>query len=310
MKQKLYDLIVVGGGPAGLTSCIYGARNGLKTLLVEEFACGGQAVNSLDIKNYPGFESISGFDLAQKMENQAKKLGIDETFEKVVDFEFSDSQKVVKTSKNKYLAKAVILSMGAREKRLGLENEEQLIGRGVSYCAVCDGGLYKNKIVAVVGGGNTAMEDVLYLTNLAKQTYLINRSDKFRAEASYVECLMAEQQSQKVEVLSNCVVNKLVGEQKLEKLELKNLKTGKLETIDCDGLFIAIGREPNTESLHGKVDIDEYGYVVCDNNLMTSAKGVFVAGDIRQKSLRQIVTACADGALASTNAQKYIKTAK
>ena len=202
MKQKLYDLIVVGGGPAGLTACIYGARNGLKTLLVEEFACGGQAVNSLDIKNYPGFESISGFDLAQKMENQAKKLGIDEAFEKVVDFEFSDSQKVVKTSKNKYLARAVILSMGAREKRLGLENEAQLIGRGVSYCAVCDGGLYKNKIVAVVGGGNTAMEDVLYLTNLAEKTYLINRSDKFRAEASYVDAWWQNSNHKKLKCLA------------------------------------------------------------------------------------------------------------
>jgi len=310
MKQDLYDLIVVGGGPAGLTACIYGARNGLKTLLIEEFACGGQAVNSLDIKNYPGFESISGFDLAQNMEKQAKNLGIDETFEKVVDFDFSNSQKIVVTSKNKYFAKTVILAMGARERKLGLENETQLTGRGVSYCAVCDGGLYKNKTVAVVGGGNTAMEDVLYLTNLANKTYLINRSDKFRAEASYVECLMAEQQSQKVEVLNNYVVNKLVGNQKLEGLELKNSKTGELKKIDCDGLFIAIGREPNTQSLLGKVDLDEYGYVVCDKNLMTSAKGVFVAGDIRQKSLRQIVTACADGALASTNAQKYIKTAK
>lgn len=306
MNQNLYDIIIVGGGPAGLTAGIYACRNNLKTLLIEEFACGGQTLNTYEIKNFPGFEDISGVELSEKMDIQTQKLGLEKVYEKVVDFDFSGKIKIVKTSKNIYTAKVIILAMGAKPKLLGLEREKELTGKGVSYCAVCDGGFFKDKVVAIVGGGNSAMEDVAYLTNLAKKTYLINRSEKYRALPVLLQTMRNLQNQNKITVLENTIVTNLEGEQKLEKIVTKNTKTGKTEKLQLDGLFIEIGRAPNTETLKNLVQLDDLGYIVTDASLMTNVSGVFAVGDIRQKTLRQIVTACSDGAIASTNALNYL----
>ncbi len=308
LEKEIYDLIIVGGGPCGLSASVYAGRSNLKTLVIEEYACGGQILNTYEIKNYPGFENISGPELADKMEKQSKALGVLFKYEKVVDFDFSQKIKIVKTQKNEYLAKAIILSLGASPRKLGLERETELTGKGVSYCAICDGGFFKNKTVAVVGGGNSAMEDAPYLTNLASKTYLINRSEKFRAMQSLVDNMENLRSQGKINLVQNSVVTKLNGENKLESIDVKNTQTGEIQTIAVDGLFIEIGRVPNTNFLADKITLDEYGYIVTDSNLMTSVNGVFAGGDVIKKSLRQIVTASSDGAICATNAQNYLQT--
>lgn len=309
-NQIIYDLIIVGAGPCGLSASIYAGRSNLKTLLIEEFACGGQILNTYEIKNYPGFDNISGPELAQKMENQAKTLGVEIEYDKVIDFDFSGEIKQIKTQKSIYHTKTIILALGASPRKLGLDREMEFTGKGVSYCAICDGGFFKNKSVAIVGGGNSAMEDAPYLTNLASKTYLINRSEKFRAIHSLVETMQNLRAQGKLTLLENSVVTKLNGDQKLESIDVKNVLTGEVQNLQVDGLFIEIGRVPNTELLRGKVELDEYGYIVTDQNLMSSVPGVFAGGDVRQKSLRQILTAGSDGAICATNAQNFIQTKK
>ena len=307
-KENIYDIIIVGGGPCGLTASIYAGRSNLKTLLIEEYVCGGQILNTYEIKNYPGFENISGPDLAGKMQKQAKDLNVEIKYEKVVGFNFDHKIKQIETRRNKYFAKAVILSLGASPRKLGIERESELVGRGVSYCAICDGGFYKDKTVAVVGGGNSAMEDAPYLTNIAKKTYLINRSEKFRAIQSLVDNMNSLKNQGKIDLLQNSVVTKLNGENKLESITIKNVLTSEEQNIAVDGLFIEIGRVPNTELLKDKLQLDEYGYIITDSNLMTSVSGVFAGGDVIKKNLRQIVTASSDGAIIATNAQNYLQT--
>lgn len=307
-KEKIYDIIIIGGGPCGLTASIYAGRSNLKTLLIEEYACGGQILNTYEIKNYPGFENISGPDLAGKMQKQAKDLNVEIKYEKVVGFDFDHKLKQIKTRRNKYFAKAVVLSLGASPRKLGIERESELVGRGVSYCAICDGGFFKDKTVAVVGGGNSAMEDAPYLTNIAKKTYLINRSEKFRAIQSLVDNMNSLKNQGKIDLLQNSVVTKLNGENKLESITIKNVLTSEEQNIAVDGLFIEIGRVPNTELLKNKLQLDEYGYIITDGNLMTSVSGVFAGGDVIKKNLRQIVTASSDGAIIATNAQNYLQT--
>ena len=241
------------------------------------------------------------------MEEQAKNLGVEVKYERVVDFNFDGEIKLVKTQKNEYLTKTIILSLGASPKKLGLDREQEFTGKGVSYCAICDGGFFKNKTVAVVGGGNSAMEDAPYLTNLARKTYLINRTAKYRAMASLVDNVKNLSKQNKIEMLENTIVTKLFGEKKLEAIEVKNVLTEQTEIIDIDGLFIEIGRQPNTEFLKDKLELDDYGYIVTDQNLMTTAKGVFAGGDVIKKSLRQIVTAGSDGAICATNALNYLQ---
>lgn len=305
-REKLYDLIIVGGGPCGLSASVYAGRSGIRTLMLEEYACGGQILNTFEIKNYPGFENISGPELASKMANQAEALNVEIKYEKAIDFDFSQDIKVIKTQNGKYFAKTVILSLGASPRKLGLEREQELTGKGVSYCAICDGGFFKGKRVAVVGGGNSAIEDLPYLTNLASKSYLINRSKRYRAQNILLEKALRLKEHGKVEFFEDTVVVKLLGDKKLEGVVMKNVLTGKEQELLIDGLFIEIGRIPNTDSLKGKVDLDEYGYIVTDQNLMTSVKGVFAGGDVIQKSLRQIVTAGSDGAICATNAQNFL----
>ena len=306
MIDNLYDIIIIGGGPAGLTAGIYAMRSNLKTLLIEEFNCGGQVLNTNEIKNYPGFEDINGFDFSQKLEEQAKKLGLEFKYETVKDYNLTEHVKIVKTAKNQYYAKTVILCMGAKARKLGLEREDEFTGRGVSYCAVCDGLFFKDKTVAVVGGGNSALEDLAYLTNIAKKTYLINRSQKYRAVPALVQSLNNLVKNNKVILLENSIVTKINGDKKVTSIVVNNIINNTQQEIVVDGLFIEIGKNPATEVVKHHVATDEYGYIIGDEDLMTNISGVFVAGDIRQKKIRQIITACADGAIASTSAHNFI----
>ncbi|HAJ77780.1 MAG TPA: thioredoxin-disulfide reductase [Clostridiales bacterium] len=304
--KNVYDLIIVGGGPCGLSASVYAGRSGIRTLLIEEYACGGQILNTYEIKNYPGFENVSGPELASKIQQQAEKLNVEIKYEKAVDFDFGGKIKAVKTQNGEYFAKTIILALGARPRKLGLKREEELTGKGVSYCAICDGGFFKGKTVAVVGGGNSAIEDAPYLTNLASKSYLINRSKKYRAQMTLLNKVNLLKQQGKIQVFEDTVVTELLGDKKLESVMLKNVVTGEETQLQIDGLFIEIGRIPNTELLSGKLQLDEYNYIITDKNLMTSVPGVFAGGDVIQKSLRQIITAGSDGAVCATNAQNFL----
>ena len=300
--MNMYDIIIVGAGPAGLTAAIYARRAGKKTLVLEAKSYGGQIINTLQIENYPAAPHISGFEFATKIYEQAKELGAEIRFEKVLEIENQESKKIVKTAQNTYETKTIILATGAENKKLGIENEEEFIGKGVSYCATCDGAFYKNKVVAVVGGGNTALEDALYLSNLASKVYVIHRREEFRGEETTLQDL---KQKENIELIYNSYVTKINGEERLASLEVAD-KEGIVRTIQVDGLFIAIGRVPENQSFAHILDLDEYGYIIAGEDCHTNILGIFVAGDNRQKEVRQLVTATSDGAIAATQAISYI----
>lgn len=298
----MYDIIIVGAGPAGLTAAIYARRASKKVLVLEAMTYGGQIVNTPDIENYPVEAHISGFDFATKVYNQAKDLGAEIAFEKVVEVKDGGKEKTVVTVKNTYTAKAVILATGSENRKLGLDNEEALVGKGISYCATCDGAFYRNKVVAVVGGGNTALEDALYLADIASKVYLIHRRDEFRGEDTTVARL---KERDNVQFVYNSTVTGLNAEKRLQSIEVTN-KDGSLSTIEVNGLFVAIGRIPENQNFASLIDLDEAGYVKAQEDCRTNVPGIFVAGDSRVKSVRQLVTATADGAVAATEAVKYI----
>lgn len=302
----MYDIIIVGAGPAGLTSAIYASRASKKVLVLEAKSYGGQIINTLDIENYPVEDHISGFDFATKLYNQVKSLGADIVFEKVIDIKNSDDIKEVITNKNTYKTKTIILATGSVNRKLGLSNEDELIGKGISYCATCDGGFYKNKIVAVVGGGNTALEDALYLSDIANTVYLIHRRDEFRGDEVTLSNL---KEKNNIKFIYNSNVTKLNGKDKLESIEITD-NEGKIDIITIDGLFVAIGRIPENENFAKTVKLDNYGYIIANENCHTNIDGIFVAGDNRTKSVRQLVTATSDGAIAATEAVKYINNLK
>ena len=294
----MYDIIIIGAGPAGLTSGIYGKRAGKKVLILEALSYGGQIINSLDIENYPVESHISGFDFATKLYNQVKELEVEIKFEKVNEIKNSNEKKTVITSKNSYETKTVIIATGCSNRKLGLVNEDSFVGKGLSYCATCDGNFYKEKEVAVVGGGNTAIEDALFLSDLASKVYLIHRRDKFRADQKVVDLL---KNKSNVEFILNSNITKLIGNERLEKIEINNN-----EEIKIDGLFAAIGKTPETAIFKDLITLDEYGYIDSGENCNTNIAGIFVAGDNRTKSVRQLVTATSDGAVAAIEAVKYI----
>ena len=297
----MYDLLILGAGPAGLTAGIYGARGGLKTVIVERRSFGGQAAITPEIENFPGYQNIDGFTLTFNMQDQAKKQGVEFVYDEVEDVILDGEIKVVKTKNNGEISgKTLIIACGAESKKLGVERELELIGKGVSYCATCDGRFFKNRPVAVVGGGNTAVEDALYLGNFASEVYLIHRRDTLRASKVLGDKLA----SSKVKILWDSVVEKLEGDP-LEKIIVKNVKTNVTTSIDVNCLFVAVGQTPSSTLFDGKVEM-ENGYIVADENMATNVKGVFVAGDIRKTPLRQIITACADGAIAGDSAIKYL----
>ncbi len=296
----MYDIIVVGAGPAGLTAAIYARRAAKSVLVLEANSFGGQIINTPDIENYPAAMHISGFDFANNIYNQAVELGAEIKFEKVVSI--SDGEKkTVNTRKNKYTCKALILATGSENRKLGVEGEDELVGRGISYCATCDGNFYRGKIACVVGGGNTAIEDALYLSDIAKKVYLIHRRDEFRGEEASVAKL---KQRENVEFVLNSNVTRLNAEGKLESIEVTD-KNGSVRTIETDGLFVAVGRIPENQNFAGVIDLDSSGYIIAGEDCRTNVPGIFVAGDNRVKNVRQLVTATADGAVAATEAVKF-----
>ena len=299
----MYDIIVIGAGPAGMTAAIYARRAAKTVLVLEAVSYGGQILNTPDIENYPLEAHISGFDFSTKVYEQAKGLGAEFIFEKAVEIRNDGNIKNVVTTKNIYSAKSVILATGSENRKLGLENEAELVGRGVSYCATCDGNFYRNKTVAVVGGGNTALEDALYLADLAKKVYLIHRRDSFRGEETSVERL---KEKDNVEFVYNANVTKLIADKRLKAIEVTDKLNGSVHTIELNGIFIAVGRVPENQNFAALVKLDDAGYIIADETCHTNADGIFVAGDARAKALRQLVTAASDGAMAATEAVKYL----
>ena len=298
-----HDIIIVGAGPAGLTAAIYARRASKTVLVLEAKAWGGQIINTPDIENYPVAAHISGFDFADKLYNQAVGLGAEVRLEKVTGVADLGEKKQITTTRNTYECGAVILATGSENRKLGVEGEDKLVGRGVSYCATCDGNFFRKKDVAVVGGGNTALEDALYLADLANKVYLIHRRDSFRGEDSTVQRLSAREN---VEFVYNSTVNRLIADKRLTAVEVRNKLDGSLREIPVSGLFVAVGRVPENESFRTLVQVDEAGYVVAGEDCHTAVPGIFTAGDNRTKMVRQLVTAAADGAVAATEAVKYL----
>ena len=299
----MHDILVVGGGPAGMTAAIYARRASRSVLVLEAVACGGQILNTPDIENYPVEAHVSGYDFATRVEAQARGLGVEFAFEKAVALRRDGDVWVVATEKGEYRARAVILATGAANRKLGLPDEDSLVGRGVSYCATCDGNFFRKKVVAVVGGGNTALEDAIYLADLAQKVFLIHRRDGFRGEEANVARLKAREN---VEFVLHATVSRLVHDRHLTAVEVTDVRDGAIRRIELSGLFVAIGRIPENQNFASVVALDKSGYVLAGEDCRTSAPGVFVAGDNRAKPLRQLVTATADGAVAATEAVTYL----
>lgn len=298
------DIIIVGAGPAGLSAAIYARRAGMDTVLYEGEMYGGQIVNTPEVENYPAIAKISGFDFAQDLYNQAMNLGAVLEFDRVASIAKTDSGiEVTLDSGSKNTAKAVILAVGASNRHLGIAREDELLGKGISYCATCDGAFYKEKTVAVNGGGNTAVEDAIYLAGIVSKVYLIHRRNEFRADDVLVE---AAKKLPNIEIVTPYSIESLLGEPKLSGVELTNKEDGSKKTIDVDGLFVAIGQEPKTADFKDLVTLAG-GYVDAGENCKTNVEGIFVAGDCRTKKVRQLTTACSDGAVAALAAIDYIK---
>ena len=297
----IYDVITLGAGPAGLTAGIYCARAGLRTAIVENGAPGGQASITPNIENYPGIDSVPGFKLVKDMMDQCSKFGVEFVYDQIKNIILTGQIKKITTDFNEVEGKSVIIATGAHPRKLNLENEDKFLGKGISYCATCDGGFYKNKVVAVVGGGDTAVEDAIYLQKFASKVYLIHRRDALRARGTMTEKLL----SSNVEIIWNSTITSLNGENKLQNITIYNKETKESSILDVDGVFVAVGQIPSSDLLD--VEKDENGYIIAnERTLETNIDGVFVAGDVRVKDLRQIVTATADGAIASNQIFKYL----
>ena len=298
------DIIIIGGGVAGLTAGMYAKRGGMDAVLFERMFPGGQASTTYMIENYPGFdEPISGPDFSMKMENHARRYGLEILYDEVKELELEGKVKKVVTEKETYECKALILAMGASPKTLGLEKEDKFRGRGVSYCATCDGAFYKDKVVAVVGGGDTATEDALFLAQYASKVYLIHRRDQLRASQILQQRVM---EHEKIEILWDTVVEAIIGEEQVEGLKIKSVKDNSTSELKIDGMFVAIGIKPNNELIKDKLNLDESGFVITDENMNVGIPGVFAVGDLRRKPVLQLVTAASDGAVGAIAAQRYI----
>ncbi len=299
-----YDVVIIGGGPAGLTAGLYSARAKMKAVLLERKWPGGQMLNTEKIEDYPGFESISGPDLAERMEKQAKKFGLKIVMEEATTIRPHGNRKVVHTSDGKeYLAKAVIVTAGGEPRKLGIPGEEEFAGRGVSYCAVCDGAFFQNQVIAVVGGGDAAVEEGMYLTRFASKVYLIHRRSELRAAPDLQE---KARNNPKMEFILNATVEQINGSDQVESLSL--LHNGQPEKLEVGGVFVFVGFVPNTEMFHGPVERDKQGHLVTDAHMETSLKGIFAAGDVRSQLTRQVTTAVGDGTTAALAAQHYIES--
>lgn len=301
----MYDILIIGAGPAGMTAAIYGQRGGKKTVLFDQTSYGGQIINTAEIANYPGIPNMSGLDFANKLYAQFTDLGAEMKYEKIV--EIKDGDKPVKTvitdSGEEYQCKSIIIATGASPRPLGVEGEAKYAGAGISYCATCDGAFFRDKVVAVVGGGNTALEDAEILSGLCKKVYLIHRRDEFRGEVSNVERVKSKDN---IELLLNSVVTKLNGERFIESIEVKNKETDDVKRIDLNGVFVAVGQMPKNDLFKNFVDLNQDGYIIAGEDCHTNTPGVFAAGDCRIKKVRQITTAVGDGAVAGLAAIEHI----
>ena len=302
--EYIYDMIIIGGGPAGYTAALYAARAGLDILLIERMSAGGQMALTGDIDNYPGFdEGVDGFTLGMKMQQGAERFGAKTRYAEVTGVDLSEKIKRIKTSTDELLARTVVIATGANPRELGINDEQRLIGKGVHYCAHCDGRFYKDKTVVVVGGGNSAAADALYLSRLAKKVYLVHRRDVLRATKIYHEPLF---KAENIEFVWNSVVDEFVTDERVVGIKIKDTVSGNISEICCNGVFVSIGRKPATEFLNGEVEIDKNGYIVADESTKTNVDGVYAVGDVRTKTLRQVVTAVADGAVAVHYAEEYL----
>ena len=300
----VYDMIVVGGGPGGYTAALYAARAGLDVLVLEKLSAGGQMALTEEIDNYPGFEEgIDGFSLAEKMQQQAERFGAKSEYAEVEHMDLTAAPRVLETSEGTFCGRTVVLATGANPRELGLANEAALTGRGVAYCAACDGMRYKGKTVVVVGGGNSAAADAMLLSRIAKKVIVVHRRDTLRATKIYHEPLM---QAKNIEFRWNSVVTELLQEDKLTGVRLKDVNTGEETVLSCDGVFISVGRKPATELVQGQLELDRSGYIIADETTKTNLPGVYAVGDVRTKPLRQVVTAVADGATAVHMAEEYL----
>lgn len=297
----MYDIIIVGAGPAGMTAALYAKQAGKNVLVFEKEAYGGQILKAHKVKNYPGFSEISGFEFATNIYNQLTNLNVEFKFEEVLKINLKSDTKEVITKKGNYLCKSVIIAAGAKSRKLNLNNEDNLIGKGVSYCTTCDGMFFKDKTVTVYGGGNSAIDGAIYLSDICEKVYLIYRRDNFRVENENIDNL---KKKNNIEIIFNTTIIDLIGENKLESIKLKNKEN--VYNLDIDGLFIEIGYIPVSEICNNLVETDSEGYITSNEECKTNIEGIFVCGDIRVKDIRQLTTACSDGTIAALNACKYL----
>ena len=303
--SDIYDLAILGGGPAGITAAIYASRARLNTIWIDKnFAPGGQITATYEVDNYPGMPGISGMDLGEAFGEHARKLGLEPKREKILSLEnISGDIKTIHTKKNEYQARTIILAFGAEHRKLDIPGEDDLGGLGVSYCATCDGAFYKDRTVVVVGGGNAAAEDAVFLSGLCKKVYLVHRRDELRADKAIQEKVF---DCENIEMVWESIPLEILGQDEVTGIKIRNVKTGEERELDTDGVFIAVGIVPNTTFVKAQLELDENGYICAGEEGITSAAGVFAAGDIRTKALRQVVTAVSDGANAVASVQKYL----
>lgn len=304
MENKIYSTAIIGGGPAGYSAALFCARAGLDTVVLEKLSAGGQMAETGKIENYPGFDNgIDGFELGMKMEKSALKFGAESKYCRVISADLKSNPKVIKTTDGNILSHSVIIATGAFPRKLAIKDEEKLIGKGVAYCAYCDGMMYKGKTVAVIGGGDSAAEDALYLSSICRKVYLIHRRDKLRASESYIKAL---EKHSNIELILNAEPLEFIHGDTLTGIRLGNTVDNHIFDLDCNAVFVAIGRVPESEIFKDQLETDKYGYIKAGEDCATNIVGVFAAGDIRTKALRQVVTAVADGANAAKSAKDYI----
>jgi thioredoxin reductase (NADPH) len=305
---QIYEVIIIGGGPAGLTAGLYTSRSRLNTLLIEIGLLGGQMTTTEVIENYPGFpQGINGDELSRLMEDQAKRFGLKVVSEEGVEIQLEGERKLVKTDGSTYLCEALIICTGNEYRKLGIPGEKEFTGKGVSYCATCDGAFFRDSQIVVVGGGDSALTEALYLTKFAKELTIIHRRDALRGTKIYQERVLADP---KIKMLWNSVVQEIKGDSAVRSIVVKNVKTGEVKEFNTEGVFLFVGLSPRTEFLKGLITLDEAGYIITDENCETSIKGIFAAGDCRKKLLRQVATAVGDGATAAFAAEKYLESRK
>lgn len=306
MAQLEFDTVILGGGPAGLSAGIYASRGAVSTAIVDMNMFGGQPSNYLELENYPGFQVVGGYDLMEKFEEHADKFGVKKFPMQEIQSIDLNSKRII-TSENEFSAKTIIIATGAQPMKLGVPGEKEFVGRGVSYCAVCDGAFYKNKVVAVVGGGNAAVEEAMYLTKFADKVYLVHRRDELRADKIVQERAF---KNEKIEFVWNSIVTEIKGENLVDTVVLENVKTHEVSDLSVNGVFPYIGIVPNVENISGQLLQDAGGFIVTDETMATSVEGVFAVGDVRKTPLRQVITAASDGAVGAVYAVKYIETHK